>query len=271
MTSHNLGCILISNSDDLRFMDPCIFQIAPVFKEIVIAIGRQLWNGEPEDEAAIAAYIDKVTTEHPNVKIVRYSVPDDAIGIMKGQVNPAMYWEGHARFMAYKELSRDIEYVLLLDSDEIIDGRAFTAWLDTGDYKKYDAMKLQNYWYWRDPIYRAQNYFEDSVVLVKNGTFNTMHFFSNLGRHGAYEASNSGLKKARDVPGTDGTPMIHHYSWVRSKEQMLRKVRAWGHRSDREDWASLVETEFAGEFSGTDFVKGLKYDVVENVFDIKPI
>lgn len=270
-TQHKLGCIIISNSDDLLFMEPCLKQIAPIMKEIVIAIGRQLWNGEPENEDAIAAFINKVkgTNEYANINIIRYSVPGDAIGIMKGQVSPAMYWEGHARYMAHRELSRNIDYILLLDSDEIVDGAAFTKWLDTGNYKRHDAMKLKNYWYWRDPIYRARDYYEDSVVLVKNGTFNAMHLFSNMGRHGVFEASNSALGlKARNVQGIDGMPMVHHFSWVRSKDQMLRKVRAWGHRNDRHDWDALVEKEFACDFSGTDFIKGLKYDVVDNVFNI---
>jgi hypothetical protein len=52
---------------------------------------------------------------------------------------------------------------------------------------------------------------------------------------------------------------------VRTKAQMLAKVRAWGHRHDR-DWPALVEAEFSGPFAGTDFVKGLKFDAVPNSF-----
>jgi hypothetical protein len=61
--------------------------------------------------------------------------------------------------------------------------------------------------------------------------------------------------------------MIHHYSWVRTKEEMLRKVKSWTHSGDR-DWVSQVEKEFAHEFNGTDFVHGYEYNIVENKFNL---
>lgn len=258
----NLGCIIISNSDDLRFLRAGLKEITPTFSRIVLAIGTKLWNGEPEDESKIADFCKDLPC---NVKVLRYNVPEDMISIMKGSVRPEMYWEGHARWMAYKEIS-DVDYLLLLDSDEIVDGESFNKWLATGEYKKYSAMKLRNFWYWREPENRAIDYYEDSVVFIKNGTFNPLHFFSNMGRHGVFDSSN-GLK-TRELQGIEGIPMIHHYSWVRNKEQMMRKVKAWGHRNDRTNWEALVEEEFSRPFNGTDFLKQLKYEVVPNKYNI---
>ena len=61
--------------------------------------------------------------------------------------------------------------------------------------------------------------------------------------------------------------MFHHYSWVRTEEEMLRKVQSWGHRGDRE-WVSLVKKEFSAPFQGTDFVHGYQFQTVEPLFEI---
>ena len=64
--------------------------------------------------------------------------------------------------------------------------------------------------------------------------------------------------KIRDVLGLDDKPMFHHYSWVRTKEQLLLKVRCWSHNWER-DWTKLVEEEFSRPFSGIDFVHGYSF------------
>jgi len=61
---------------------------------------------------------------------------------------------------------------------------------------------------------------------------------------------------------------FHHYSWARTKEQMLTKVKNWGHRKQR-NWQELVENEFSHEFNGKDFIHGYNYSRVPNLFDIK--
>ena len=65
----------------------------------------------------------------------------------------------------------------------------------------------------------------------------------------------------------DGKPMIHHFSWVRTKEEMLKKVHNWGHKNDT-NWIDLVEEEFSRPFSGTDFIHKYQYNIVENKFNL---
>jgi len=69
-------------------------------------------------------------------------------------------------------------------------------------------------------------------------------------------------KKILHQRGIDGLPFIHHYSWVRSKEQMLKKVITWAHYWEK-DWPSMVEKEFSHPFSGKDFCSDLEYETVE--------
>ena len=49
---------------------------------------------------------------------------------------------------------------------------------------------------------------------------------------------------------------------------MLKKVRAWGHKGDR-DWVTLVNQEFTAPFRGTDFIHGYTYKSVKPAFDIR--
>lgn len=65
----------------------------------------------------------------------------------------------------------------------------------------------------------------------------------------------------------EGNPIVHHFSWVRNKEDMLKKVKNWGHNSDK-NWINLVEKEFSRPFNGTDFVHGYEYNIVENKFNL---
>ena len=73
-------------------------------------------------------------------------------------------------------------------------------------------------------------------------------------------------RKLFKEPGLDDKPMIHHYSWVRTYKEMLKKVKHWGHTKDK-DWTSLVHEEFKKDFDGTDFVHNYKYDKVEGYIE----
>jgi hypothetical protein len=48
---------------------------------------------------------------------------------------------------------------------------------------------------------------------------------------------------------------------------MLKKVRSWGHKEDR-NWEDLVEKEFSQEFSGKDFVHGYEFTKVAPFVDL---
>ena len=46
-----------------------------------------------------------------------------------------------------------------------------------------------------------------------------------------------------------------------TKEQMLQKVKAWGHNTDK-DWVSLIEEEFNRPFNGKCFVNNYEFEVI---------
>ena len=70
--NHNLACIIISNSDDFRFVLPNLEQIHTIFKRITIAIGNQLWNGEMENQEKISYFKNLVSKQCKNVDVVEY-------------------------------------------------------------------------------------------------------------------------------------------------------------------------------------------------------
>jgi hypothetical protein len=283
--SLNVYGIIISNVDDLKFLRAGLREYANVFERISIAIGNHTWDGTPEDASAVDAFRAECRELYPNAVIITtYDVPADKDPAMQTLVTPQMYWEAHARRAALRALweaagrkAVDDGYLLFLDSDEIVEAAKFRAFLTHLMYVQDgpQIMKLSNYWYWRSCTYRARTYVEDSAVLMRGslldpGDTAVRPLFSNMGRHGLVDAvlHFKGISAARGVMGPDGTPMLHHYSWVRSEQDMLKKVKVWGHRDDRADWQQLVKNEFAGPFSGRDFLKGLTYDHVDNQFGI---
>ena len=52
-------------------------------------------------------------------------------------------------------------------------------------------------------------------------------------------------KKMSGVLGLDGLPMIHHYSWVRTEKEFLKKIGSWGHKHDL-DWREAPHHEIFG-------------------------
>ena len=279
--------VIISNVDDLRFLKPMLptYAASGAFAGISISVGNQTWDGSAEDASAVTelrALAGALTSPSCVVTLTTYDVPAD-IDVDKQArlgVCSAMYWEAHARELAVRDLWRahgkdavasSASYVLFLDSDEIVDVDKFKMFAREQDVQTMRGMKLCNYWYWREPTLRARSYYEDSAVLVRGDVIDgdCECLYSNAGRHAAFErAAALGGPVARSMRGVDGRPMVHHYSWVRSKGAMLKKVRAWGHRDDRSDWEALVHDEFSRPFNGTDFLKHLSYETVPNAFGI---
>lgn len=186
--------------------------------------------------------------------------------IYKWHENHPRYWHNMSRWVGMQHLREDIEFVLFLDADEIIDSR-FNEWLTKEKLLyEFDAFLFLCYWYFREAKYRAKTW-EKAGVLVKKNKLTADNIFTAGERLGIVSSL---LPNAVLVNGLDGTPMVHHYSWVRPKEEMLRKVRSWAHKDDA-DWQRLIEEEFSHDFRGTDFLPhhNYQYETITPVHDIK--
>ena len=260
MSKHPIGTVINFCTNESRFIRPCLEQALLFSHQVVVVTASHFFDGTSENrtllEEIYAAFPECLFVEYP---FLPTQIPRQALQT----VRPEAFWHCLSRLIGVSMLDDKIEAVLFLDADEIADGVRMLEWLDCSDYEYHTALKLANYWYFREPVYRAEH-FEDSIVLAHRKSLNADLLLHDHERDAIYESLPG--PKRRMVMGTDGLPLLHHFSWVRSKEEMLRKVRSWSHRKDR-NWEELVEKEFQASFGGTDFVHGYRFQTVAAPFN----
>lgn len=235
---------------DERFIRKCIDEALVISGDVIIPISDHLYDGTPENMESIK----KLTEEYRN-KIT--------ICIYKWNNNyPPRYWHNYSRLIGSKLAKND--YVLFIDSDEIIDSELFVKFLSSTNIDFYDSYKFDCYWYFREPKFRAKQT-ENSQVMIRKSLININLRDPCHEREQLFELLQSN-RKLNHVK-FNNEPMIHHYSWVRTKEQMLNKVKSWGHNKDR-DWTALINEEFSREFNGRDFIHGYEYEIKENKYNL---
>lgn len=255
MAKHQLATVINFCSNEASFLKPCLKEALKFSQKVYVVVADRFFDGEEENMALLTEFF-KV---HSRVQFLLY--PYMPVKMQKNslyqQVGEANFWHSLSRLVGFSHLDPSIEYTLFLDVDEIANGDLFQRWLDTYEYKKYSALRPANYWYFRDSCYRAEN-LEDSAVLIKNQKIVLSSLLKKSEREAIFEEAKE--PKIRKVL-FENKPLIRHYSWVRTKEQMLKKIKSWGHKNDR-PWASLIEKEFASDFKGKDFVHGYKFETV---------
>jgi hypothetical protein len=234
-------------TSDYRFIKTCIDAVLPFSEQVIIPIADHTFDGTPENEELV----QRSMQENPNASFCYYEWTEG---------NSPRYWHNISRMIGVEQLNDDIDWVLFLDSDEIVDTELFTKFISENDFSLLDSYKIANYWYFREPIYRAKA-IEDSAVLVKR---NLIQIDPNNPYIEREQLCNNNNKRNTTQ---DGQAMIHHYSWVRTKEQMLKKVNSWGHKTDT-DWNSLIEEEFSRPFNGKCFVNNYEFETVGNKYNL---
>jgi hypothetical protein len=231
-------------------MKPLLEQVATFCDDIIIVYFDHLLNGisEPIDE------VNQFKLIAPN------NIRTLCLPFTTGK--PPRFFHNQARWLA-TDLTK-YDYILYLDADEIPNGKEFKDFLTNTNITKYDGIDFRTYWYFRSAVNQAIQTEHCGLLVNKNILFEECMFTEHerwIFRHIRH------LNYAPLVSGINGLPLMHHFSWVRTKEEMLTKVDAWGHKNDK-DWKSLIETEFSRPFNGTDFVHGYKYQHVSDMFNI---
>jgi hypothetical protein len=233
-------------TNDERFIRDCIDEAIKVSDKVVVPISDHLFDGTPENMDSVNA----LAKEYPDVDFVIFEWEEG---------KHPRYWHNMSRIVGNHLLSEEVDWVLFIDSDEILDSSLFNEFKKDATFESYDSYKLGCYWYFRDANIRATTY-EDSPVLIRKNLVAIDPNNLYIEREQLHEVLN--VPKRRMVL-QNNTPMVHHYSWVRTKEQMLQKVKAWGHNTDK-DWVSLIEEEFSRSFNGTCFVNNYSYEIIDN-------
>lgn len=240
----SIATIISYCTNDFRFISKCIEEAKVFSKQILIPVCDHFFDGTPENRHLL----DHTYAQHPDCQFVEFAYMPDRIYSQYHSIKPddpdwAIFWAATTRYVGFQYVDPEIESVLFLDSDEIVEGKEFLAWMESGAHLPYEALRLGAYFYALLPTLRAKNVV-NLPLLVKKNSFAPLTLFNELERIGAY-MSHSGPKR-EEVVGLNGLPFVHHYSWVRTKEECLWKTRTWSHRND-EDWPVLIEEAFSGK------------------------
>jgi hypothetical protein len=229
---------------DQRFITPCIDAIRSVSDEVIVTYTSCFYDGSPENYDLIHSTI----SSHPDVRFIE--IPYET------NKRSELDWCSYSRVIGRNAISDDSQYLLFVDSDEVLIVDAFLSFFNSSKFEIGTDYKFLSYWYFRDVLYQSKQY-EESITMMYVPSINM-----NALSHDRTSLFSSGTNKKQNYTTTpSGLPLVHHFSWARNKEGMLKKVSTWGHKNDR-DWTSLIETEFTHEFNGTDFVHGYSYNIL---------
>jgi hypothetical protein len=238
----------------------CIEEARVFSSQVIVVVADHFFNGEPENRLLL----DLAYRKHPDCLFVEFTYSEkEPYGlycpVLPSDADWAHYWHSTSRYIGFHFLEEEIETVLFADADEIHDGRRLLEWLDGFEYRSYDAFRLAGYMYFRSARYRALSWLPISL-LVRKESIAPEILLDLWERQGIFEGLAG--KKMKQAVGLDGKPLVHHFSWVRTREEMLFKTRSWGHRHD-ENWSELIEKEFSLPFRGVDSFYGLHYEEVD--------
>lgn len=245
-----LATIINFSTNETEFLGHCLEEALVFSDQIIVCVCDHFFDGTKENQKLL----NGIYKAHPEVTFIQYAWSKKGFYAN----HSTHFWHNLSRLLGVFFLSSDIENILFLDVDEIVEGKRFANWLKQKPLDKYAALRLACFWYFRKSCFQAKTW-EDTPLLIRRGDVDYDLIMQIHERAGMFARVQK--KKSRNVLGSQDLPMIHHYSWVRDKNAMLRKIRCWGHREER-DWEKLVEEEFSRSFLGRDFIHGYEFSKV---------
>ena len=257
-----LSSILQYSTIDIKFLDLSLQQLSKFSDEIIIPICSHLFDGEPESEELLTKSI-AIMAKYPKAQPYMFQ--------WQGPKENTAYYHNMSRALGTECAQGD--WLFFVDADEIPDDNIID-WLPDALKKDYTYW-LTCYWYWREPIYRAKQVEGCGLLIKKSRCFWQLDVRPERQQfhHPAYNFQNG---QYLPIHGNDNMPMMHHFSWYRTKDEMLAKVKNWAHAKETDhftntngkNWTQLIEEEFSRPFNGKDFMHNYQYDIVENKFNI---
>lgn len=231
---------------DQRFINLSIDSVRNISSEIIVTYTNCFYDGDPEN----MDLINQTIVSNPDVSFVQISYEPNK--------RQEYEWCSYSRIVGYHSSKKEADYVLFLDSDEIIESKICEEFINSDQFVFGHDYKLEGYFYFRETNYQALQ-LEDPSTLLYTKNLNIDNVMS-ADRMSLF--LNTPNIKHRHATYKDQV-LMHHYSWARTKQELLKKVKSWGHKHDR-NWADLVEKEFSHDFNGTDFVHGYEYKILPN-------
>lgn len=258
------------SSNERCFVRPLLEQCLKFSDDVVVAYGSHFYDGTPEDMRHIQELREAYTPLGVSFAMYRVDAGTEA-GRPGVRERPTAYWHNLSRWTGLQASRKDTSFVFLIDADEIPEGDRVRDWLATARLDPTRCYKNACYWYFKQPVHQATT-LEDSILLVpRKLVSDPTNVFGDMERD--HTVDRSGTPPVRMVKGSDGQPMWHHFSWVRSREGMMRKVRTWAHANDafhgdRVDVDAMVASVFAND-GVNDVVHGYDYRTVHNTFGVR--
>jgi len=251
-------------SNEKPFLDPLLKECRKFTNDIVVSYGSHLYDGQPED----LEYINGCVDLYKDIKFVKYDVDITMdISKMKGiKFRRNAYWHNLARYTGVQALEKK-EWVFIIDADEIPDGDYVREWLESVHLNEMECYKIATYWYFKYPVYQAQQ-LEDSILLIHYKYLTEENIHADWERDSLIQLS--GCKLMREVKGIGGKILWSHFSWCRSRQALLHKIKNWGHASDifRGVNAEQIVDYIFHNNEVNDVVHGYTYNLVPNRYNI---
>lgn len=253
---HKIEAVILYCSNDYKFFEKCISNLLSIGIKCNVVTYSNFYAGEKEN----MGLLDKSFDQFKNKNVTHSH-------LLWKEGFSSLYWEAYGRWYATNLVSKESEYILYIDPDELIEPGNFLKWLDTEKYRQYSGMKLRQYMYSFSPCHRlkvkafntvmAKREYAQSLPLQIQARF---QYFNNTNRISRWKAK-LGINSKFYI--YKGQPFIHHYTGARTKEEMLIKVANWSHNKDRSDWKDVIENTFK---VSNNKIGSHHFEVVEDYF-----
>lgn len=244
-------------TNDFRYLDLCIQSVKEFSSEVIIPVCDHFFDGQKENQ-----YLLNLSYQnHPECTFVEYTYPKN----LPDHENSKHFLHSLSRFIGYNQANLHTEFVLFLDVDEIVDSHRFIKWLRKKKHFYRKACRFYSYFYFRESCYRAKDHYPLNALLIKKSALDSAQAILAVNeRFGLYrylEPDNQDF-----FFGLDNAPLIHHYSWVRTQEELEKKVTSWGHAHEK-NWLQSVRSEYEQEFILFDFIHYFHYEKIDPLHD----
>jgi hypothetical protein len=234
-----MTAILHFCTNDYRFLQRQIDELSLVCNQVIIPICDHFFNGEKENRELLSHAFQTF----PKVQFLLFQY--DAKRLYSPLLNRkpededwATLWHSTSRYIGYLFSPPRAKYLLFIDADEIIEAKRFKSWLAKTPLKE-NAYWFSSYCYTRSAHLRTQT-LQNTALLVKRSALSPLQVFNSSERFGIFSTLEA--PKQVEVFGLDKKPMIHHYSWVRTEEEIRQKAKTWGKRGQK-DWIQWMLSE----------------------------
>lgn len=246
-------------TNDYRFLSLCIDQVKKFSHQIIIPVADRFFDGTEENRLLLSHSYKN----HPESTFIQYTFDNKRLYGLSPSLDandPDFFHYCHStsRYIGYHFIDPKVTHLLFLDVDEIPDGDRFVHWLQTFPYADYTALRFMCHFYFRSAAYQSLEMQRIGLLVKKEALFPET-LLDVHERKGTFHSIRG--SKIENVLDEKDEPLFHHYSWVKTTEEMFKKVVSWGHHLDR-DWKSILEEELSSPFRGKDLIWGFTYKEV---------